>query len=131
MKRSAVALAAVIALGRASAALAASSLSGKYQTKVTGNHLFGGALNGTWTIKFAPGAYHVSENGRAVVHGKDTITGNVITLKDVPGPASCPTKGKYRFSLHGKPLTFKRISDSTSGNCLGRVIVLKHRCTKA
>ena len=91
----------------------------------------GGALNGTWTINLRPGAYRVSQNGRAVVHGKDTITGNVITLKDAPGPNACPTQGKYRFSLHGKTLTFKRISDSTSGNCIGRVSVLKHKFTKA
>ena len=44
MKRSAVAIAAAIAFVLASAALAASSLSGKHQTKITGHHSFG--LNG-------------------------------------------------------------------------------------
>jgi len=131
MKRSAVAIAAAIVVGMAPAAIAGSSLSGKYKTTIKGSTLFGGALNGTWVIKFTPGAYHVIDNGRAVVHGKDTIAGNVITLKDAAGPGACPAKGKYRFSLHGTHLTFKRISDSPSANCIGRILVLGHKFTKA
>ncbi len=130
MKRSVVAIAAVIVLALAPAALAGSSLSGRYKTKITGSKTFGGALNGTWVIKFTPGAFHVSQNGKAIDRGTDSIKANVITLKDAPGPGACPTKGKYRFSLHGTTLTFKRISDSTSGNCIGRVLVLKHKFTK-
>jgi hypothetical protein len=130
MRRFAVALAAVVVLGLVPAALAAGTLSGKYKTTIKGSTLYGGALNGTWVIKFTKGAYHVTDNGHAVVHGTDTIKGNVITLKDAPGPSACPTKGKYKFTLKGKKLTFKRIHDSTSNNCIGRRVVLKHTFTK-
>ncbi len=131
MRRFAIALAAVVALGIVPVALAASSLSGKWTTTITGTTQFGGALNGTWVIKFTPGAYHVSDNGHPVVHGTDTVAGNVITFKDAPGANACPTTGKYKFTLNGKTLTFKRIHDSTSANCIGRGTVLKHKLTKA
>ncbi len=131
MKRFAAAIAAVVILGMAPAALAGGTLSGKYKTTITGSKVLGGALNGTWVIRFTPGAYHVTDNGKAIVHGKDTITGKVITLKDAPGPNACPTKGTYRFTLKGKTLTFKRIHDSTSSSCIGRGLVLKHTFTKA
>jgi hypothetical protein len=130
VRRFAIAFGVVVALGIVPVALAASSLSGKWTTTITGSTQFGGALNGKWVIKFTPGAYHVSDNGHAIVHGKNTITGNVITFKDATGPNACPTKGKYKFTLRGKTLTFKRIHDSTSGNCIGRAIVLKHKFTK-
>ena len=131
MRRIAIVLGAVVALGIVPVALAASSLSGKWTTTITGTTEFGGAPNGKWVIKFTPGAYHVSDNGHPVVHGKDTIAGNVITFKDAPGPGACPTKGKYKFSLKSGTLTFKRIHDSTSSNCIGRASVLKHKFTKA
>jgi hypothetical protein len=82
-------------------------------------------------VKFTPGAYHASDNGHPIVHGKDTIAGNVITFKDAPGPNACPTTGKYKFTLKGKTLTFKRIHDSTSSSCIARATVLKHKLTKA
>lgn len=131
MKRFAVVITAVVVLGVVPAALAASSLSGTYKTTITGSTQFGGTLNGAWAIKFTPGAFHVSQNGKAVVHGKDTVKGNVITFKESPGPQSCPTKGTYRFTLHGPTLNFKRIHDSTSGACAGRVFVLKHTFTRS
>ena len=111
------------------AALAAGSLSGKWTTTISGSTQFGGALNGNWVIKFSHGAYHVSQNGKPIVHGKDKIAGNVITLKDAPGPGACPTKGKYRFTTAGKTLTFKRVHDSTT-HCIGRGVVLSHTFTK-
>ena len=130
MRRFAIALGVVAALAIVPVVLAASSLSGKWTTTITGTTQFGGALNGKWVVKFTPGAYHVSDNGRAIVHGKDTIAGNVITLKDAPGSNACPVTGKYKFTLKGKTLTFKRIHDSTSSSCIGRATVLKHKFTK-
>lgn len=130
MKRFAVAVAAVVALGLVPAALAAGTLAGKWTATVQGSTQFGGALNGKWVIKFTAGAYHVSDNGHPVVHGKDTIAGHVITFKDSPGPNACPTKGKYKFTLNGTTLTFKRIHDSMSSSCIGRGIVLKQTFTK-
>ena len=131
MKRVVLILTAIVAMGAVPAALAAGSLSGKWTTTISGSTQFGGALNGKWVIKFGHGVYHVSQNGKAVVHGRDKIVGNVITLKDAPGPSACPTAGKYRFRIAGKTLTFKRVHDSTTGNCIGRVVVLSsHTFTK-
>lgn len=130
MKRVVLILTAIVALGAVPAALAAGSLSGKWTTTISGNTQFGGALNGKWVIKYSHGAYHVSQNGKPIVHGKEKIAGDVITLKDAPGPSACPTKGKYRFTIAGNTLTFKRVHDSTTGNCIGRVVVLSHTFTK-
>jgi hypothetical protein len=131
MRRFAIALGVVVALAIVPVALGASSLSGKWTTTISGTTQFGGMLNGKWVVKFTPGAYHVSDNGQAIVHGKDTIVGNVITFKDASGSNSCPTTGKYKFTLKGQTLTFKRIHDSTSSACIGRTTVLQHKFTKA
>src|SRR5262249_16928235 len=40
--------------------------------------------------------------------GTDTIAGSRITLH---GPGKCSTPGRYRFTVWGSYLTFKRISD--------------------
>ncbi len=130
MKRLAIAVAAVAVLALAPAAVASGSLSGKYKTVIKGSNQLGGGLNGTWVITFTKGQYHVSDNGMAVIHGKDVIKGNVISFRDAKGSNACPTVGKYRFKLKGKKLTFKRISDSTSSNCLGRGLVLARTFTK-
>jgi hypothetical protein len=130
MKRLAVAFATVVVLVVAPTALAVGSLSGSYKTVIKGSTQFGGQINGTWAIKFTKGQYHVTQDGIAVVHGKDTIKGNVISLRDAKGPNACPAVGKYRFSVKGKKLTFKRLSDSKSPSCLGRGFVLAHTFTK-
>jgi hypothetical protein len=130
MKRVVLILTAIVALGAVPAALAAVSLSGKWTTTISGSTQFGGALNGKWVVKFGHGAYHVSENGKAIVHGKDKIAGDVVTLKDAPGPNACPTKGEYRFTIAGKTLTLTRVHDSTSPSCIGREVVLSHTFTR-
>jgi hypothetical protein len=91
-------------------------------------------------LKFTPttgtttsGKYHVTFNGHAVVHGKYTISSNVITIKDTGGPGKCPATGKYAFKLKhgGKKLTFTLVSDSKSPACIGRRdVVLGHTFTK-
>lgn len=130
MKRFAVVAIAVFALSVARAALGRATLAGRWTTTITGAKQLRGALNGEWIIKFGAGTYQTFENGHRLTHGTNTIKGNVITFNTAPGPYACPTQGKYRFALKGKTLTFKRIHDSTSGFCLARVIILKHRFTK-
>lgn len=124
VKRLAPALAAMIVLGAASTALAAGGLSGKYTTTIKGDSALGGQLNGTWVIHFTKGAYHVSEDGHAITHGKDVVTGNTITFHDTGGMGVCPGTGKYKFKLAGTKLRFTVITDSSS--CAGRKGVLTH-----
>ena len=124
LKRLAAAIAAMIMLGAATTALAAGGLSGKYKTTIKGDSALGGALNGTWVIHFTPGAYHVSENGHPITHGKNTIKGNTITFHDTGGTGTCPGTGKYKFKLTGNKLRFTVISDPAS--CAGRKRVLTH-----
>lgn len=124
MKRFAIACAAVLVLGLAPAALAGGTLSGKYTTTIKGSSTFGGFFNGKWVIDFKRGTYHVTKDGSPVVHGKDAIKNHVITFHDSPGPQACKFPGKYRFTLKGKKLTFKLLSDSKAGNCAGRRVVL-------
>ena len=120
MKRFALTISIVAALGLASVALAAGP-SGTYKTKITSNAV-GGHLKGTWTIKFKSGAYTVSDNGTVVIHGKYTVKGSTITLVDKSGPDACPGTGKYKFSLQGSSLKFTKISDPSA--CEGRIVVL-------
>lgn len=121
MKRVALAASVVAALGLCSVALAASTLSGTYKTKIHTSALHG-ALNGTWTIKFKSGRYTVTDNGAVVLHGKDKLKGTKITLTDQSGPDACHMgSGTYKFKLKGSKLTFTKVS---SDPCVGRVTVL-------
>ena len=129
MKRLVCAVALVAVLGLASVASAAGGLSGKYKT-VIHSSAFGGALNGTWIIKFSHGTYRATDNGHAVVHGKFRIAGNKLTLKDASGPNACPVKGVYKFKVSGRKVRFRKVSDSLSPACAGRVAVLAHTFTK-
>ncbi len=128
MKRLAIVTTVLAALALASAALAASKVSGTYQTKLHSNAL-GGLLNGTWTLSFKGGKYTVADNGKAVIDGKYTIKGNKVTLRDKSGPDACPAAGVYKFKLKGKTLKFTKVSDPNPA-CQGRVIVLKSAFTK-
>jgi hypothetical protein len=133
MKRFALAVSVLDALGLCSVALATSTLSGTYKTKVHSSAL-GGVLKGTWTIKFsgmAPGSnqgvYTVTENGTKVLHGRDTIKGTKISFKDTGGKDSClgaGTTGHYKFKLKGHKLKFTKISEAKKGCGQGRLIVL-------
>lgn len=118
------AFAAVLAL--AGTALATTGLSGKYKEVIKNDSALGGALNGTWVINLTAGHYKATDNGHVVVKGKDTITGNKITLHDKSGSDVCPTPGKYKFKLTGSKLKFTKISDSSTAKCIGRADVLTH-----
>lgn len=129
MKGRSALIAVLVGLGLTGSALASSSLSGKYRAVIKNDTALGGALNGTWAIKFSSGRYRVTDNGHPVVHGRYRIKGDVITIKDTGGPAECPSTGKYTFKLrdHGRKLTFRLISDSSSAACIGRQDVITHR----
>jgi hypothetical protein len=123
MKRIFTALVVVVSLALCSvaAAAASSSLSGTYKTTVNSTVL-GGALNGTWTVKLKNGAYHVADNGHPVVHGKYTIKGSKISLKDTGGTGRCPGTGVYKFKVSGKSVTMTKVHDAAA--CIGRKTVL-------
>jgi hypothetical protein len=125
--------AAVLVLGAVPVALASGGLSGKYQTVIKHSTALGGFLNGKWVINFKSSndTYRVTKNGALITTGKNTFKRNVVTFKDSSGPGACPTKGKYSYTLSGKTLTFKKISDSASGNCVGRQDVLKHALSRS
>jgi hypothetical protein len=110
-----------LALCSVAAAAASSSLSGTYKTTVNSTVL-GGALNGTWTVKLKNGAYHVADNGHPIVHGKYTIKGNKISLKDTGGTGRCPGTGVYKFKVSGKSVTMTKVHDAAA--CIGRKTVL-------
>jgi hypothetical protein len=126
MKRFALAVSVIAALSLCSVALAASTLSGTYKTKVNSTAQ-GGFLNGTWTIKFKNGHYTVTDNGMVVIHGKDTIKGSKITLQDTSGKFACRGKksaGTYKFKVTGKKVKFTKVKESTKSCAAGRVVVL-------
>ncbi|HWF34715.1 MAG TPA: hypothetical protein VG295_05075 [Solirubrobacteraceae bacterium] len=128
MKRFIIALSCLLALGAASGALAAGTLSGTYRTKIHTSAL-GGAVNGTWTLAFKSGAYTVTDNGAVVIHGRYTITGDKITLRDKSGKDACPGSGTYKFALTANKLKFTRVRDPKPA-CVGRVTVLAGKFTK-
>jgi hypothetical protein len=124
-KRLTAVLSVLLLLAAAPAALAAGSLSGTFKTKLTG-----AKYGGTWKVTFTQGKYSVTDNGRAIVHGKFTLKGAAISLTDTGGPGKCAGTGKYTYTLKGKTLTVKKVSDAGTG-CAGRVAVLTtHPLTK-
>ena len=129
MKRIAVAVSLIAVLALASAALAVVKLAGTYQTTITGTAL-GGALKGTWTIKFKAKGHHynVTDAGTVVTQGNYKVKGKDITLHDQTGPLACPGAGEYSFNLSGTTLTFTMIKDSPK--CPGRQAVLAGTFTK-
>jgi hypothetical protein len=126
-----IAAAIVAALTVASAAFAASTLSGTYTTKITGKgaNTLNGALDGTWTLKVKNGKYTVKLGSKSEVNGNYTIKGNKISLTDTGGPAKCPGTGTYKFKISGNTATLTKVKDKKA--CIGREDVLAHKLTKA
>ena len=123
MKRIFTAVVIVVGLALCSVAWrAAVSLNGTYKTTIQSTAL-GGALNGTWTVKLKNGTYHVADNGHPIVHGKYTIKGNKIRLKDTGGEGKCPGTGVYKFKVSGASVTFTKVHDKAAA-CIGRRTVL-------
>jgi hypothetical protein len=142
MKRLAFVAVVVACLVPASAAVAAGVLSGTYETTVRST-TFGGALDGTWTLKFQRANYTLADKARAkatVIHGQYVIAGNRITFMDRKGtcsgrlapacPVGCPQPGTYKFNVKGGSVTFTEISDASPG-CRARVAVLTGSFLKA
>jgi hypothetical protein len=133
MRRFAIAVSVIATLALCSVALAASFPFGTYKTKIHTTAL-GGALNGTWTIKFGgrvPGSnqslYTVTDNGAVVLHGRDTIRGTKISFQDLGGKDSClgtGTTGTYKFKLKGTKLKFTKISETKKSCGQARATVL-------
>jgi hypothetical protein len=115
MKRLATLVVVLLVLTVTSVALAAGGL-GKFKTKITGkgaktDH---GKVDGTWTLDLSSltsGKVHLTRNGQGMGGGTYVISGSKITLTPKKN-GSCTTKGKYKFKLTGKTLTFKKISDT-------------------
>jgi hypothetical protein len=110
-----------LALCSVAAAAVGSKLNGTYQTTVTSTAL-GGALNGRWTVKLKNGVYRVADDGHAIVHGKYTVKGSKISLKDTGGEGKCPGTGVYKFKVSGTSITFTKVHDKAA--CAGRETVL-------
>jgi hypothetical protein len=129
MKKPLVVLAVFLSiLALPAVAFPASMLTGTFKALIGAGPL-GGGIKGTWTIKFASGAYTVTRNGTAVIHGKYASSGDKLTLRDETGPDSCPATGTYTFKLTGTKMKFTPVSDSTA-DCEGRVAVLSASFTK-
>jgi hypothetical protein len=126
MKRFAiVALVVTAALASSSAALAGSTLAGKYTTKIASPAEF----KGTWVLNLAKGgAYAVTDNGQILVRGKYSTTGSKITFSHETGNGACAKPGTYTWKKTGKTLKFVRVSDSAA--CSGRSGVLAHTFTQ-
>ncbi|WP_027004665.1 hypothetical protein [Conexibacter woesei] len=104
----------------------AASLNGTFTTTIHGSS----SLAGTWSIKFSHGNYKVIDNGRTVVRGKYTTSGNRLTMRDTSGVAACRPTGRYTFSRSGSKLHFKNTGDRTTA-CMGRALVLSKTFTRA
>ena len=128
MKRLAATIALLSALALCASALAGSPLSGTYSTTI-GKGPLGGKVAGAWSLAFSSSNYAVSFKGTKVAVGTYTTSGRKVTFTDKSGTAACPGKGVYRYTLSGRSLTFKVVSDKNAA-CAGRRAVLAGTFTK-
>lgn len=97
---------------------------GVYRARISGASP--AVLNGTWRITLgAPttGYFRITRNNSIAVEGTIKIRGNRITFSDFFGPFRCKGtqyRGTYRWTLNGKALTLRVVSDA----CTGRRAVL-------
>jgi hypothetical protein len=132
MKTTLVALVAGATLIGSAAAASSRSIAGIYTTTVKGKTP--AALNGDWAIQIkSTGDYliakRVGSSGSVLVSGHGKIAGSRITFRKETGPAACKGSqaiGRYRWSLKGKTLTFRRLAD----RCAGRRTILAGTFTK-
>ena len=127
MKRIAATIALVSALALCAAAFAGSPLSGTYNTTI-GKGPLGGKVAGAWSLAFSSPNYTITYKGAKVAVGTYTTSGGKVTFTDKSGKLACPgTKGVYSYTLSGRSLKFKAVSDSS---CAGRRAVLAGSFTK-
>ena len=80
---------------------------------------------GGWALTIgSKNQFRVLENGKEVVVGRYTVTGDQLVLTDVRGARACIVAGlevgKYKWEYDGKALRLTKIED----NCEGRVNAL-------
>jgi hypothetical protein len=122
MRRLALVLAMAAGLALPSLAPAASTLPGKYTTKIATPAQF----KGTWTLSFTKtGAYTVALNGAVMISGKYTVNGAKVALGHETGTAACKPAATYSYKRTGTMLKFTKVKDSATV-CAGRVMVLAH-----
>ena len=106
-------------------ALAAGAPRGKYRTRIAT-----GELAGTWTLNFVKkGSYTVDAPSPGLTRGKNTFSGTTMTFnheRSASGKNCGDVPGKYRFTITGKTLRLKLVSD----RCQPRRVVFSHKLTK-
>jgi hypothetical protein len=128
MKRLTATITALSALALCTAALAGSPLSGTFNTTI-GKGPLGGKVAGAWSLAFSSPNYTVSYKGSKAVVGTYTTSGGKVTFTDKSGKLACPGKGVYSYTLSGRTLKFKVVSDKNAA-CAGRRAVLAGTFTK-
>jgi len=128
MKRLAATITALSALALCTAALAGSPLSGTFNTTI-GKGPLGGKVAGAWSLTFSSPNYTVSYKSSKVAVGTYKTGGRKVTFTDKSGKLACPGKGVYSYTLSGRTLKFKVVSDKNAA-CAGRRAVLAGTFTK-
>lgn len=82
-------------------------------------------LVGTWVVALHDGGHFVvTQNGREVVDGPYSVSGNQFTLgAGDRGPYACRMAGTYTWQMNNGQLALTRVQDT----CDGRVVVLSTR----
>ncbi|HLW94792.1 MAG TPA: hypothetical protein VKS25_05390 [Solirubrobacteraceae bacterium] len=124
MKRLVATITALGALALCAAALAGSPLSGTFNTTIAS-----GKVAGAWSLTFSSPSYTVTYKGSKVAVGAYTTSGGKVTFTDKSGKLACPGKGVYSYTLSGRTLKFKLVSDKSAA-CAGRRAVLAGTFTK-
>jgi hypothetical protein len=68
------------------------------------------------------GRADLAQGSDPIVHGKYTIKGSKISLRDTGGTGKCPGTGVYKFKVSGKSVTMTKLHDASA--CIGRETVL-------
>lgn len=106
-------------------AQAAGTPRGKYRTRIAT-----GEMAGTWTLNLVrKGSYTIDTPFPGLTRGKNTFSGTTMTFnheRSASGKNCGDVPGKYRFTITGKTLRLKLVSD----RCQPRRVVFSHKMTK-
>ena len=122
-------LLAVLALGVAAAADAASPVAVTGRYSATLGSLRPPSLDGAWTVQFtARGTYSLITNGAVVASGVYAVLATTLTVHDTSGPLHCTSiwAGRYRLTRASTTLRIAPISDQ----CGSRARILGHTFRK-
>jgi serine/threonine-protein kinase len=93
----------------------AATLTGTYETRISGETAEDAGLTGTWRLQFLPGgAVRAIWNGVTVVRGSASVTGTQVKLTDEAGSEACrgpEATGVYRWELREGLLTLTPLRD--------------------